>query len=173
MLPISTNVRHRTHRRSRTPVYWHREVPDVRSRISIEHPLAAPASPFARIGTVVLTLFFEGMSSTWSFRTAPVEFFRIDATTITDANGETIAVRKGGYWNARGNSYTHIDCEGPVTVRFASTDGLALTGTFNKVSVLSSTLYGDDSYLAMLTNAGEWRDYRTLKTAHSLTLESA
>jgi hypothetical protein len=116
----------------------------------------------------VLQLFFEGMSSTWSFRTTLSASFRIDARMITDSTGQTIAVRKGGYWNARGNVYTHIDCEGPVAVTCECTDGHVLASTFQRASIVSGIIYGDDTYLAMLTNADEWRDYRTLKTAASI-----
>jgi hypothetical protein len=120
----------------------------------------------------VLQLFFEGMSSTWSFRTAPSASFRIDGGTISDSSGQTIAVRKGGYWNARGNVYTHIDCEGPLAVTFEGTDGSVLANTFERASIVSGIIYGDDAYLAMLTNADEWRDYRTLKTASSIVFAS-
>ena len=109
----------------------------------------------------MLRLYFQGLSATYSFHTASSASFRIDADTITDASGETIATRDADNWTARDSLYTRIDCDGPVTVTRTGTE--ERSRTYNQVSIVDGLIQGDDRSIAILTDHGEWLDYKSLK----------
>ena len=113
----------------------------------------------------MLQLFFEGISSTSSFRTDPSDAYRIEGGCIRDSRGEPIAIRHNESWKARGNFYTHIECVGPVSIAFQNpTDGTSeVVGPLQRVTIISGTLQGDGEFLGLLGRHGEWRHTRTQK----------